>query len=116
LSCLPAFPRCVPPEPPRGDEGKIRSIVETAHDGTGLLRDVVHDGRDLAARMGISYTASLRARMDVGYAEYGPWDVHDGRDYRREALKELQDAAIYLAAEMVQVREERGGCRKKDVP
>jgi len=88
-----------------GDEVRIREMVETATVNLPYaLRDVVESGRCLASALGVSYTDTLRARMDEATSRLGHWDVHDGRDYRREALEELLDAAMYLAAE--KVREE----------
>ena len=87
-----------------GDEVRIREIV-TGGDLDGDLYNVVYVGQILTLHMGISYEDALSGRMAEATARLGPWDVHDGRDYRREALEELLDAACYLAAE--KMREEK---------
>jgi len=96
-----------------GDEVRIREIVEReaatrvshyAPNVPSLLGWVTEAGLTLARHMGVSCSDALRARMAEATQRLGPWDVHDGRDYRREALEELLDAAFYLAAE--KVREE----------
>ena len=87
-----------------GDEVRIREIV-TGGDLDGDLSNVVYVGQILARHIGISYEVALSERMAEATARLGPWNVHDGRDYRMEALEELLDAACYLAAE--KVREEK---------
>ncbi len=47
----------------------------------------------------------LRARLDMGRREYGELDVHDGRDWEREALEELLDGVLYMAIMLVRMRD-----------
>src|SRR5688572_6768681 len=49
----------------------------------------------------------LLTRLETGRKVYGPWDVHDGRDYRKESLEEIVDALHYCAAQLVLNRREQ---------
>jgi hypothetical protein len=40
----------------------------------------------------------LLERMEGGHSAYGPWNIQDGRDYRKEALEEALDGLHYCAA------------------
>lgn len=40
-------------------------------------------------------------RLEEGRREYGPWDVHDDRDYVNEALEEAIDGFVYCAAGLI---------------
>ena len=43
----------------------------------------------------------LLRRLDRGRAQYGPWNITDSRNYAQEALEEVLDALLYIAAELV---------------
>jgi len=46
---------------------------------------------------------ALLDRIEGGRAEYGPWKVDDGRDYRAEVFAEVIDGLHYCAAELVRL-------------
>ncbi|MGI5865486.1 MAG: exonuclease domain-containing protein [Myxococcales bacterium] len=46
---------------------------------------------------------ALLDRIEGGRADYGPWEVDDGRDYRAEAFAEVIDGLHYCAAELVRL-------------
>ncbi|GAC1587135.1 MAG: hypothetical protein NVS3B20_15810 [Polyangiales bacterium] len=48
----------------------------------------------------------LGERMREGRRSYGPWNLHDGRRYPREALSEVLDALHYCAAELLRLDDE----------
>jgi DNA polymerase-3 subunit epsilon len=52
-------------------------------------------------------TTTLLDRLEAGRSQYGPWNVHDGRDYEHEALEEVLDGLHYVAAALVKRRQ---GC------
>jgi hypothetical protein len=49
----------------------------------------------------------LLTRLEAGRTVYGPWNVDDGRDYRKESLEEIVDALHYCAAQLVRHRREQ---------
>ena len=46
---------------------------------------------------------NIITRIDAGRRSYGPWLVHDGRPYTKEAIAEVFDGMAYLAAELVRL-------------
>jgi len=55
---------------------------------------------------------SLLDRLEQGRADYGPWQVDDGRDNVAEAFDEILDAMHYTAAGLVRLkRSQRGGAQ-----
>jgi hypothetical protein len=46
----------------------------------------------------------IKKRLDIGRTKYGPWEINDDRNYERETLEELLDAALYLAAAILKRR------------
>jgi hypothetical protein len=48
--------------------------------------------------------STIVKRIAAAEGEYGPWSVHDGRDYPEEAFAEIVDGMAYLAAELVRLR------------
>jgi hypothetical protein len=55
----------------------------------------------------------IAQRLALGRRRYGALDVvHDRRDFWREALEELADAAVYLAADLVRRRRRRAAARR----
>jgi hypothetical protein len=38
----------------------------------------------------------VHARLKMGQEQYGKLSLHDGRAWRREALEEVLDAAVYM--------------------
>jgi len=43
-------------------------------------------------------------RLDIGAVKYGAHlDVHDGRNWEREALEEVLDCMVYAAARLLQL-------------
>ncbi len=46
-------------------------------------------------------------RILLGQHSYGPWYVHDGRDYPQEALEEVIDALHYCAAGLVKIKQQK---------
>ena len=65
---------------------------------------------DVAERLGgdeFELLLIIARRLDAGRTRYGALDVtRDARDFRAEALEELADAAVYLAADLL--RSHRG--------
>ena len=54
----------------------------------------------------------LLDRLEQGRADYGPWQVDDGRDNVAEAFDEILDAMHYTAAGLVRLkRSQQGGVR-----
>lgn len=51
-------------------------------------------------------TTTLLDRLEKGRKQYGPWNVHDGRDYEQQALEEVLDGLHYVAAALVKRRKE----------
>jgi len=50
----------------------------------------------------------IEERLEKGKREYNQEvDVHDGRDWMKEALEELLDACVYLSAQIIKVKERR---------
>ena len=50
----------------------------------------------------------ITERLNVGAKKYGEYlDVNDGRNWEREALEEILDCMVYLAARLLQLDEER---------
>lgn len=48
----------------------------------------------------------IEERLEKGKREYNQEvDVHDGRDWMKEALEELLDACVYLSAQIIKVKE-----------
>jgi DNA polymerase-3 subunit epsilon len=47
--------------------------------------------------------STIVKRIAAAEGEYGPWSVHDGRDYPEEAFAEIVDGMAYLAAELVRL-------------
>tara|TARA_R100000458_G_scaffold57009_1_gene62584 strand:+ start:293 stop:568 length:276 start_codon:yes stop_codon:yes gene_type:complete len=46
----------------------------------------------------------IKARLEIGKKEYGhEVDVFDGRDWEREALEEILDSCVYLAAALLKL-------------
>tara|TARA_R100000329_G_C7490774_1_gene172869 strand:- start:208 stop:435 length:228 start_codon:yes stop_codon:yes gene_type:complete len=46
----------------------------------------------------------IRKRLNKGKKEYGKEiDIYDGRDWNVEALEELLDTCVYLAASMLKI-------------
>lgn len=46
----------------------------------------------------------IKARLDKGKKEYGQEiDVFDGRDWNKEALEEMLDSCVYLAAGILKI-------------
>ena len=46
----------------------------------------------------------IKARLDKGKKEYGQEvDVCDGRDWNKEALEEILDTCVYLAASILKI-------------
>lgn len=55
---------------------------------------------------------ALLDRLEQGRADYGPWQVDDGRDNVAEAFDEILDAMHYTAAGLVRLkRSQQGGVR-----
>ena len=47
----------------------------------------------------------IKARLDKGKKEYGQEvDVFDGRDWEEEALEEILDSLVYIAAALLKKR------------
>jgi hypothetical protein len=50
----------------------------------------------------------IEERLEKGKREYNQEvDVHDGRDWMKEALEELLDACVYLSAQIIKLKERR---------
>jgi len=68
----------------------------------------VYAGRALAHMTGARWDDLLRQRLTDGMAEYGAFDLAtDTRPFPTEALMEAADGAIYLAAHVLQRREDQ---------
>tara|TARA_R100001082_G_scaffold16994_1_gene8567 strand:+ start:1579 stop:1965 length:387 start_codon:yes stop_codon:yes gene_type:complete len=47
----------------------------------------------------------IKHRLDKGKSEYGgEINIHDGRDWTREALEEALDLAVYISANLLQLK------------
>jgi phage terminase large subunit GpA-like protein len=47
----------------------------------------------------------IKYRLDKGKSEYGgEINIHDGRDWTREALEEALDLAVYISANLLQLK------------
>lgn len=66
----------------------------------GRLTSLPDDERDIAD--------TLLERLEEGRAQYGEWDVLDGRDYVSEAYEEILDGLHYIAAALVKRRRTEG--------
>ena len=56
---------------------------------------------DIVAKM-------IKQRLDVGQKKYGgDMPIHDGRDWLKEAIEEVLDLSVYLAAYLVQLKQQR---------
>jgi len=54
----------------------------------------------------------LEDRIELGKRQYPEeLDVNDGRDWHQEALEEILDALIYIAAKLLQLKEKSNGNR-----
>ena len=51
----------------------------------------------------------ITERLQTGLKAYGPLDVHDGRDWLKEALEEDLDACIYRACRLMEIMERLEG-------
>lgn len=50
--------------------------------------------------------ALVKKRLKQGKREYGgEINVHDGRDWNQEALEEILDCCVYVAARVLQLKE-----------
>jgi len=48
----------------------------------------------------------IEDRLEKGKREYNQeLDIHDGRDWMKEALEELLDACVYISAEILKIKE-----------
>ena len=48
----------------------------------------------------------VKERLTMGKREYGTQiNVHDGRDWNQEALEEILDCCVYVAARVLQIQE-----------
>lgn len=48
----------------------------------------------------------VKERLKQGKREYGgEIDIHDGRDWNQEALEEILDCCVYLAAKVLEIKE-----------
>lgn len=48
----------------------------------------------------------VKERLKQGKREYGgEINVHDGRDWNQEALEEILDCCVYVAAKVLQIKE-----------
>ena len=51
----------------------------------------------------------IKNKLDKGKQEYGgDLDPNDGRDWHKEALEEVFDAMVYVAAKLIQLEEKNG--------
>ncbi|MCP4605645.1 MAG: hypothetical protein GY847_34855 [Proteobacteria bacterium] len=48
--------------------------------------------------------SELLKRLEMGRNQYGPWDTDDAREYGQEALEEVLDALLYIAALLVKLK------------
>lgn len=97
----------------RGDETAVLEAVAVALEGEGpdagglgpLLRATAHLAECLGERLGVRIVPLVGERLELGRRLYGPLDaVGDARDWEAEALAELADAVVYLAARGLQLR------------
>ena len=52
----------------------------------------------------------IETRLDVGAEKYGAeLDVNDGRIWTKEALEEVLDACVYIAAKILQIENAKSG-------
>ena len=48
----------------------------------------------------------IKDKLDKGKKEYGgDLNPHDGRDWHKEALEEILDGMVYIAAKLIQLEE-----------
>lgn len=48
----------------------------------------------------------IKERLKGGQDKYGGQiDIHDGRDWNQEALEEILDCCVYVAARVLQIQE-----------
>lgn len=48
----------------------------------------------------------VKERLKQGKREYGgEIDIHDGRDWNQEALEEILDCCVYVAAKVLEIKE-----------
>ena len=48
----------------------------------------------------------VKERLKQGKREYGgEIDIHDGRDWNQEALEEILDCCVYVAAKLLEIKE-----------
>ena len=79
----------------------ILSLGRSVRTVEDLRCQAVRLGRDIAEMLGVSYLATMRARLAQGAMDYGPLDcVGDKRDWLKEALEEAVDLAVYLECEI----------------
>jgi hypothetical protein len=58
---------------------------------------------------------TVATRLWAGQSRYGPFDLaRDRRNFRREALEEACDLAVYLAAAVLQSRRRRTQPRNRE--
>jgi len=51
----------------------------------------------------------VKERLKQGKREYGgEIDIHDGRDWNQEALEEILDCCVYVAAKVLEIKEKAG--------
>ena len=50
----------------------------------------------------------IEERLRIGEQRYGALNVHDKRDKVQEALEEALDLAVYLATQLVALKEDSG--------
>ena len=47
----------------------------------------------------------IHNRLDIGFVKYGHENIEsDGRDFQEEALEEILDCCIYIAAKLIELR------------
>ena len=50
----------------------------------------------------------IKSRLEEGSKKYGEeLDVDDGREWIQEALEEILDACVYLAAKLIQLKKSK---------
>ena len=86
----------------------VEFVVEVAFEGVGVVEvvvafvGVVGGGmKDEQKILGL-----IAERLEMGATMYGPLDVRDGRQWVQEALEEMLDGIVYIAARLVQMKEE----------
>ena len=58
--------------------------------------------------MNIEILDLIEERLLIGERKYGNENViNDGRDFIQEALEEALDCAVYLAAELIEIKNKR---------